>query len=151
VTPLGADITMATLVRAPADRVYRALADPVEVNRWFTAESSGVPAAGEVVTWRWRDWGPDKGSAEDDLLVVEADPPRRFVFRWHPAKGPGGEPHRTTVAVDFEPADEGTVVRLRESGYHDTPDDLATCLDCAAGWGEALTLLKFYVEHGVTY
>ena len=24
-------------------------------------------------------------------------------------------------------------------------------LECAAGWGEALTLLKFYVEHGVVY
>ena len=24
-------------------------------------------------------------------------------------------------------------------------------MECAAGWGEALTLLKFYLEHGVTY
>lgn len=24
-------------------------------------------------------------------------------------------------------------------------------LECAAGWGEAITLLKFYLEHGLIY
>jgi hypothetical protein len=24
-------------------------------------------------------------------------------------------------------------------------------VECAAGWGEALALLKMYLEHGVTY
>jgi hypothetical protein len=24
-------------------------------------------------------------------------------------------------------------------------------IGCATGWGEALTLLKFYLEHGLTY
>jgi len=24
-------------------------------------------------------------------------------------------------------------------------------LECASGWGEALTLLKFYIEHGIVY
>ncbi len=24
-------------------------------------------------------------------------------------------------------------------------------LECVGGWGEALTLLKFYIEHGIAY
>ena len=59
----------------------------------------------------------------------------------------------TTVAIDLTemPGGEGTAVRLIETGYPDTPGGLAALLNCAAGWGEALTLLKFWLEHGVRY
>ena len=30
-------------------------------------------------------------------------------------------------------------------------DDVEAALGCAAGWGEALTLLKFYLESGTKY
>lgn len=78
---------------------------------------------------------------------MEALRPKRFVFQWHP----DNPSYATTVEVDFEPAAEGTIVRLREHGYADTPEGHRACLDCAAGWGEALVLLKFYVEHGLRY
>ncbi len=42
-------------------------------------------------------------------------------------------------------------MRLREHGYHDTQSGRAAFADCATGWGEALTLLRFYVEHGLRY
>jgi hypothetical protein len=34
-------------------------------------------------------------------------------------------------------------------GYPDTPDGRRALLDCAAGWGEALTLCRFFLERGV--
>jgi hypothetical protein len=40
---------------------------------------------------------------------------------------------------------------LVEQGYKQTTSSLQACLGCATGWGEALTLLKFYLEHGITY
>jgi hypothetical protein len=43
------------------------------------------------------------------------------------------------------------VVHLTEKGYTNTPGGRRNMLECASGWGEALTLLKFYLEHGVTY
>lgn len=43
----------------------------------------------------------------------------------------------------------GTVVRLREHGSPNTPEGMAGFMNCAAGWGEAATLLKFYAEHGL--
>ena len=51
----------------------------------------------------------------------------------------------------FEEVEGGTVVKLKEYGYEDTEEGHRRCLECATGWGEALTLLKFYVEHGITY
>ena len=71
--------------------------------------------------------------------------PERYVFRWQNELG------GTTVEVDFADHADGTVVRLREHGYPDTPAGWAGFSDCSTGWGEALTLLKFYVEHGLRY
>ena len=42
-------------------------------------------------------------------------------------------------------------MRLLEHGYQDTPSGRLAFADCATGWGEALKLLKFYLEHGVKY
>lgn len=77
--------------------------------------------------------------------MLEAAPPSRFVFQLQAALG------GTTVEVDFEEHTEGTVVRLREHGYPDTREGRAGYQECSVGWGEALTLLKFWVEHGLRY
>ena len=45
----------------------------------------------------------------------------------------------------------GTVVTVTESGHTASPKDLEALVECASGWGEALTLLKVYLEHGITY
>lgn len=146
-TSLAAEIRHAVLVRAKPERVYNALTDPRQVDAWFTCGSFGEARPGSRITWRWREWGPDRITAEDTLLVQEAKHPERFVFLWHPA----GSEHPTTVEVHFEAVEDGTVVRLREYGYPATERGLRACLDCATGWGEALTLLKFYVEYGLSY
>ncbi|UCC81415.1 MAG: hypothetical protein JSW64_01160 [Candidatus Zixiibacteriota bacterium] len=64
---------------------------------------------------------------------------------------PGGESYFTTVELALEGKHGGTVVTLTESGYPDTSEARAMILECACCWGEALTLLKFYLEHGVVY
>ena len=84
---------------------------------------------------------------EQEGLVLEARRPERFVFQWHP----DNTVYATTVEINFESSDDGTVIRLREYGYQDIPSGHKAMLGCAAGWGEALTLLKFYVEHGIRY
>lgn len=102
---------------------------------------------GGRITFRWLDFGPDKVTGEDGGPVLEADRPRRFVFQWQP----DNSTYFTTVEIDFEPVEGGTVIRLREHSYQDTPDGLRAMLECAAGWGEALTLWKSYVERGIRY
>jgi len=79
--------------------------------------------------------------------VLEAHRPSRFVFQWYPDQSF----YATTVEVDFKAREGGTVIRLREYGYEDTSSGRREMLECACGWGEALTLLKFYVEHGIRY
>lgn len=141
------EIRHATFIRAAPERVYEVFTTGEGLDAWFTEGAEVDARPGGEIHFRWRDWGPDKVTAEDGGPVLEAIRPRRFVFQWHPED----ESYATTVAVDFIPEEGGTTVRLHESGYQDTPSSRVCLMDCAAGWGEALTLLKMYVEHGIRY
>jgi uncharacterized protein YndB with AHSA1/START domain len=143
----GLVIRHKTLIHASVERVYATFTTAEEMDRWFTQGARIDARPGGTIRFRWVDWGPEHISAEDGGPVLEADRPVRFVFQWHP-----DEPsYATTVEVDFVPVGNGTVMSLLEHGYPDTPSGRRACLNCAAGWGEALTLLKFYVEHGLRY
>jgi uncharacterized protein YndB with AHSA1/START domain len=144
---IDVEIKQTTLVRAKPEEVYDAIASADGINAWFTVGSEIDARPGGSLTLRWRDWGPDKYNTDSPGKVLEAKRGERFVFTWSSDK----PDYVTTIEIDFEPVEEGTIVRLREHGYHDTPSGRAALLECAAGWGEALTLMKYYVEHGVTY
>ena len=141
------EIKHVTFVRANADQVYNAFTTTEGLDAWFTNGAKVDPRPGEEILFRWWDWEPDRVTGENGGLVLEAVPPERFVFQWHPKDAS----YATTVEVDFTQMAGGTTVRLREYGYLDTPTSKRFRLDCAAGWGEALTLLKVYVEHSVRH
>ena len=144
---LDADIQHATLIHASPERIYDAFTSAREMDIWFTTGAMITPCAGGEMRFRWVDWGPEHFTGEDGGPVLEARRPERFVFQWHP----DSPEYATTVEIDIEPDDQGTVIRLRESGYQDTSSGRQAFASCAAGWGEALTLLKFYVEYGLHY
>jgi uncharacterized protein YndB with AHSA1/START domain len=146
-TLFDAEIRHATLVRASPERVYAAFTTAEGLDSWFTSGAKVDPQPGGEIRFHWNAWGPDQVTGEDGGPVLEARPPERFVFQWRP----DSPDYFTTVEVNFEAVPEGTVVRLREHGYRDTPAGREAFANCAAGWGEALTLLKFFVEHQVSY
>jgi len=140
-------ISHSALIRAAPERVYDAIATAEGLDGWFTTGATVDARPGGEIRFRWKDWGPDHFTGEDGGPVLEAKRPERFIFKW----SPDSSSYATTVEINFEPVAEGTVVRVVEYGYEDTPSGRKKMLDCASGWGEALTLLKFYVEHGVRY
>jgi len=140
---IDVDIQQETLIRATPEKVYDAIATSEGLNAWFTTGAEVNARPGGEMIWRWQDWGPSKVTNEARGPVLEAERGKRFVFQW------GNPP--TTISIDFEPHEQGTVVRLREHGYPNTLQGRRNLLECASGWGEAITLLKFYVEHGIVY
>jgi len=136
-----------TLVRATPERVYDAIATAKGLDGWFTKGASVDTRPGGSIMFRWKDWGLEGYTGENGGPVLEAARPERFVFRWKADSGG----YKTTVAIDFEPHPEGTVVRLVETGYEDGPVGMQDLMNRHAGWAQALTLMKFYVEHGVRY
>jgi uncharacterized protein YndB with AHSA1/START domain len=140
-------ITCSVLIRATPMRAYDAFATGQGLDEWFTQGAMVEARPGGTIRFRWVEWGPDRYTGEDGGPVLEAEPGKRLVFQWHP-DGPG---YATTVQIDFEPHEVGTLVRLRDDGYRDSPSGRKAQLNCAAGWGEALALAKFWLEHGVRY
>lgn len=75
-----AEIRVATLVRAPRERVYDAFTRADGLDSWFTTGAEVDPRPGGELVWRWVDWGPDRYTGEDRGPVLEAR--ERYVFRW---------------------------------------------------------------------
>jgi uncharacterized protein YndB with AHSA1/START domain len=162
--PLPAIRWMSYLAVPPA-RVHRALTTADGWDAWFTRGAALDARPGGAFVLRWRDaasrghrvslWGAAHAELEIRAEVIAVEPERRFAFTWTTAD------HPTTVEFQLAPRGPGTLVSVSESGY--TTDDLGIVgavgqIDqrspfamCASGWGEALTLLKFHLEHGLTY
>lgn len=132
-----------TYIAASPERVFATLTTGAGWDAWFTQGSTVTAKPGGYIRLRWPDYGPDRITMEDGGAVLEVEPNRRFVFQWQPGEQP------TTVAFTLTAQGEGTLVELTESGYTPTPANLHAYVNCATGWGEALTLLKFYLELGV--
>lgn len=134
-----------TFIRSDAQRIFDLLTSAEGWDAWFT-QGTSLDLENKEITLRWREFGPQKLTLEDGGPILDFQPPRRFSFEWSPVKG-----HPTRVMIVITPVDEGSIVTLRETGYPDTDIAKQIMLGCAAGWGEALTLLKMYVEHGIHY
>ncbi len=138
-------ITHKTLVRAPQKDVFDAMTKPHLLNQWFTEGTTADLINGGELILRWKDWGPDKVTTEATCPIVTYQPSSKFVFKWW-------EDHYTTVSIHFQKlSDSETLVLLSEEGYEDNEEGWRRCLECATGWGEAITLLKIFVEHGISY
>lgn len=136
-----------TLIKAPPERVYDAISTGQGLDEWFTKGAEVEARPGGHIHFRWKDWGVDCYTGEARGPVLEARSPERFVFQW-PADSGGYE---TTVQFDLSPTDHGTMVRVREEGYEDSPVGMQDLLNRVAGWAEALTILKFYLEYGARF
>ena len=140
-------VSHSTLIHTDIGLVYDALTTSRGLDAWFTQGATVDPRPGGEIHFRWVDWGPEHITTQDGGPVLEAVPPHRFVFQWHPDT----PDYATTVEINLQSIDGGTIVSLREYGFAGTASGQVAMINCAAGWGEALTMLKFYLEYGVRY
>ena len=136
-----------SLIFVSPERVYDTITSGEGWNAFFTSDSEVDPKPGGRIVFRWKDWGPQNYTVSAEGKVHRAERPNLFVFEWYPV----GKDHPTVITFELTPKEGATVVAVSEDGYPNTPDGRAMILECATGWGEAVTLLKFYLEHGVTY
>ncbi|MFX0124645.1 MAG: SRPBCC domain-containing protein [Candidatus Hodarchaeota archaeon] len=129
------------LIKSDRKKVFDNMTTAEGLDGWFT---NGAVVDQNKIIFNWVDWGPDKVNTQAICPIIEIKTPERFVFKWW-------EDHYTTVEFDFIEVEEGTVVSVKEYGYADTLEGHRRCLECAVGWGETLTLLKFYCEYGLKY
>lgn len=146
-TTSNVSIKHQTWIAAPIERVFELVATGQGWNRWFTSSCLLEPRPGGRFQPEWRDFGPDRRGGRDEGRVLNLDAPRHIAFEWMPVEGV-----RTRFTFDLRSEEPGTAVRFADHGYPvTTQTDVNNLANSAAGWGQALTLLKFCAEHGLRY
>lgn len=118
-------IEKTVLVRAPIDKVWRAVSDHREFGSWFKVALDGPFVAGEKSTGKmtypgfegypWLAW------------VTEVEAPHRLAFEWTPGPEAPDDPEtapRTLVEFKLRPEGEDTRLEIVESGFDGLPEGL---------------------------
>ncbi|MDT5116057.1 MAG: hypothetical protein QOE30_1796 [Mycobacterium sp.] len=122
------------VLRAPLDRVWRAISDAEEFGRWFGVRFDGPFVAGAAVGAAIVPTTVDAevakrqeahAGAKSTWQIVAIEPKRRFAYRWHPfAIDPDidyeSEP-TTLVEFTLTEAPDGVLLTIVESGFDAIP------------------------------
>ncbi len=133
-------IRMTRRLMAPPGRVFRAWSDPEELARWLPAQVEGGLAAGARAPLVW----PERRVWWE---VVEAETPRRFVFRrpWPPM-----DRFVTTTTITITAVGYGSRVELTDGPFPiDEPGVLDAWAEALQSWTEALAQLRAHLDFSV--
>jgi uncharacterized protein YndB with AHSA1/START domain len=155
-------IVRTVLLRAPLERVWRAISEAQQFGAWFGVAFDGPFVEGATMVGRIvpteadaeiaKTQEPYRG-AKFEIVVDRIEPMRWFSFRWHPfaverdvdySKEP-----MTLVAFQVEEAAGGTTLTITESGF----DRLPAARRARAftmneqGWAAQAKLVEKYLSH----
>jgi uncharacterized protein YndB with AHSA1/START domain len=135
-------------IDATPEVVYEVITKPEHIARWwgFDASFPAVPGGDGRMTWHRRDGGEPFVVS---VFVVEAEAPRRFVFRWGQPEGQPATPQNSfLVTFELLSVDGGTLLRLTEAGFREIGWEAAQLetyhREHTAGWDRHLPSLAAY-------
>jgi uncharacterized protein YndB with AHSA1/START domain len=141
-------------IKAAPEVVYEVISRPEHMREWWPDEADLVPVPGATGVISFGDRSTPDAKVEQ-LSVVEADPPRRFSFRWVYDEGETATP-ANSLLVTFElvRSGTGTLLRFTESGFREKGWEAAvleaTYRDHVTGWDHFLPRLVSYVARLVS-
>jgi uncharacterized protein YndB with AHSA1/START domain len=148
------------VLRAPLDRVWKAISDADEFGQWFGVRFDGPFVAGTSVTGVITPTTVDEDVARaqephagksDTWHIVAVEPQRRLAFRWHPYGVEedvdySAEP-TTLVEFTLSDTDDGVLLRIVESGFDAIPAERrASAFEAnSQGWAAQTELVRKYL------
>ena len=148
------------LLRAPRERVWRAISDSRQVGSWFGVEFDAPFVAGKPIVGKMVPTSVDAEVAARqkpyegfrfEFLVDRIEPMRLFSFRWHPFAMDTGVDYSkeptTLVAFELEEASGGTLLTVTESGFDRIPLERRAKAFAAneGGWTAQMKLIEKYL------
>jgi uncharacterized protein YndB with AHSA1/START domain len=115
-------------IDATPEVVYEVVSSAEHLREWWPDDAELDPVPGGTGRIVFGDPASPDAKVEN-LTVVEADPPRRFAFRWVYEEG-----NSLLVTMDIVASGEGTLLRFKETGFRER------------GW-EAAVLEQAYADH----
>jgi uncharacterized protein YndB with AHSA1/START domain len=136
-------------VAATPEVVYQVVSTPEHLREWWPDEAEFAPVPGATGVISFGDRSTPEAKIEQ-LTVVEADPPRRFSFRWvYDAGEPATPANSLLVTFDLVPSGAGTLLRLTETGFREKGWEAAVLEEQyrahVTGWDSFLPRLVTYV------
>jgi uncharacterized protein YndB with AHSA1/START domain len=141
------------LIEASPEIVWGVITEPEQISQWFSDDADIEGRAGADGTLTWKPGGRG-GEKEVDLVVpirvVDAEPFRRFSFRWNHPDGTSPDESNSAL-VEFSLTEEGGATRLKvvESGIDLVTDDETSrsryIEEHGYGWGKHFGELRAYV------
>jgi uncharacterized protein YndB with AHSA1/START domain len=148
------------LLKAPLDRVWRAISDADEFGRWFGVRFDGPFEPGTSVMGTITPTTVDEDVAKaqqphagkaDPWHIVAVEPQRRLAFRWHPFGVEDGADYadEPTTLVEFtlEDTADGVLLRIVESGFDAIPAERrqSALEGNSEGWSAQTELVRKYL------
>ena len=143
-------ITKTTHVRAPLDRVWRAISDHREFGEWFRVALDQPFEAGTESTGKMTYPGYEGYPWRAQVVAVEE--PHRLAYEWVPGSDGGDDEFnaglRTTVEFQLQEEGDGTRVTITETGFDKVPEARreSALRDNTGGWDEQADTLREYAE-----
>ena len=148
------------LLKAPRERVWRALSEANQFGTWFGVRFDGPFVAGERLTGRITPTQVDEEVAAMqtpyegtpfEWVVESIEPMRCIAFRWHPfgvdkAVDYSHEP-MTLIVFELHDAPEGILLTVTESGFDKLPPERRAKAFAAdeGGWTHQMKLIEKYL------
>jgi uncharacterized protein YndB with AHSA1/START domain len=148
------------LLRAPRERVWRAIVDSSEFGKWFGVSLQGPFVSGQRVAGRIvpTSVDPDVAKMQEpwtgmrcDFYIDRIEPMSLFSFRWHPGAEEVGsdapEDQMTTVTFELEDAPGGVLLTIAETGFDRIPLErrAKAFADNEGGWEIQTQLIQKYL------
>jgi uncharacterized protein YndB with AHSA1/START domain len=130
-------------IAAPPERVWGAVTDPIQIERWFSPGTSwkltGLEVGGRLFIP-----DPETGEETNVQVIQLVDPPHRLVMHSRPASPGTSE----VTAYLLQEEQNGTRMTITNSGYELLPEDArwSTMEQNAFGFGMMLENLRASVE-----
>jgi uncharacterized protein YndB with AHSA1/START domain len=147
------------VLRAPLDRVWRAITDAEQFGQWFGVRFDGPFVAGRPVAATITPTIVDEEVAkrqephagvQSTWQIVAIEPKRRFAYRWQPCAGDPDVDDEPTTLVEFTLAEtpEGVLLTITESGFDAIPAARrASSFEAnSEGWAMQTDLVRKYLE-----
>lgn len=137
-------------LKAPIERVWRALTDHVEFGQWFRVKLEGPFEPGK--TSEGQIAYPGYEHLRWEAKVVKMEKPHSFAFTWHPfavdQEVDYSSEQPTLVEFTLKPTEGGTHLTVVESGFDAVPEhrrEEAMRMN-EGGWEEQMTNIQAHVE-----
>ncbi len=143
-------IEKSVVLSATRSRVWRALTDVREFNKWFGVDLTAPFAPGAVVNGNLAVAGYEH--LVMTLWVETIDPERRFSFRWHPnaidTSIDYSDEATTLVEFTLDEVPEGVRLVVTESGFDALPESrrLKAFTGNGSGWESQMKRIAKYLD-----